>query len=543
MAASGIRPLVRLSCGAMSERGEGTPAGLRSSGSFQPPADQPIEFRRSLDALRRARWIIAVVVIATTAAVVAVSLYLPKTYRAVAKIVYSPATSVFATTDVSTIERNLETFQRLLSTHAVLEQAAQNVPGETAESLNDKASGSVDQSADIISVSALAKTPERAALIANSVAEAFLAKHEADAKAQLEAAQAALQAQLRAAEARGASPQELDAIRQQQANLTIELANAGSDLSLVEADIPDAPYTPRPVRNGVLAFFAALFLGVIAALARDRLVPRVGNAPEVSRLLGLPLLVGVPFIRGGFGRRRKLLHAVANEAYQTLQASVRFHLPATKQQVVLVTSSVEGEGKTSVAAGLARALARVGQKTLLISGDLRFPTLHELFKTPLAPGLSDILVAASSNGAKRGTLSAAIDESVQTVFGGVGDNLHVIPSGTRVPDPAKLLFSDALPAFFAALEGRDYKYVIIDGPPLLGIADSHALARDVDSTILVSRLDRARFEDLSEVRDMLERLEVHPLGVVVVGARRSIAYAYAGASSTRDELPRGRVSA
>ena len=67
--------------------------------------------------------------------------------------------------------------------------------------------------------------------------------------------------------------------------------------------------------------------------------------------------------------------------------------------MILVTSSVEGEGKTSAAAGLARALARVGQKTLLISGDLRFPTLHELFKTPLSPGLSDILVAASSNGA------------------------------------------------------------------------------------------------------------------------------------------------
>ena len=155
----------------------------------------------------------------------------------------------------------------------------------------------------------------------------------------------------------------------------------------------------------MLAFFAALFLGIIAALARDRLTPRVGSPREVSRVLGLPLLVGLPFVRRRFGRRRKLLRAVANEAYQTLQASVRFYLPPTKQQVILITSSVEGEGKTSAAAGLARALARVGQKTLLISGDLRFPTLHELFKTPLAPGLSDILVAASSNGARPDALS------------------------------------------------------------------------------------------------------------------------------------------
>jgi non-specific protein-tyrosine kinase len=526
----------------MSERGEFTPPGLRSPGSFQLQADQPIEIRRSLDALRRARGVIALVVIATTAAVVAVSLYLPKTYRAVAKIVYQPATSVFANQDPSTIERNLETFQRLLDTRAVLSSAAAKVPGETGDSIGNNVSGSVDQSSNIISVSALASKPERAALIANAVATAFVAKHKQDASAQLEAAQVALQGQIRAAQARGATPQELDTIRQQLANLTIELANAGSDLTLVKANPPGAAYTPRPIRNGVLAFFAALFLGVIAALARDRLVPRVSNPREVSRLVGLPLLVGVPLIRKRFGRRPKLLRAVAAEGYQTLQASVRFHLPATKQQVVLVTSSVEGEGKTSVAAGLAQALARVGQKTLLISGDLRFPTLHKLFKTPLAPGLSDILVAASTNGARPGTVSAAIDESVQTVFGGVGDNLHVIPSGTHVGDPAKLLFSDALPTFFSAVEQRAYQYVIVDGPPLLGIADSHALARRVDSVVLVSRLDRATVEDLTEVRDMIERLEVHALGVVVVGARRSIGYVYAGAASAREGRARGRAS-
>jgi non-specific protein-tyrosine kinase len=487
--------------------------------------------------------VIFLVVVATTAAVVAVSLYLPKTYRAVAKIVYQPATSVFASQDPTTIERNLETFQRLIDTRAVLSRSAANVPGETGDTIGKKVSSSVDQSSNIISVSALASKPERAALIANAVATAFVNKHKQDAQAQLRAAQGALQNQLHAAQARGASPQELDAIGQQLANLRIELANAGSDLSFVRATPPNAQYTPRPVRNGVLAFFAALFLGVIAALARDRLVPRVSNPREVSRLLDLPLLVGVPFVHRRFGRRPKLLRAVANEAYQTLQATVRFHLPATKQQVILVTSSVEGEGKTSVAAGLARSLARVGQKTLLISGDLRFPTLHELFETPLAPGLSDILVAASNNGAGPGTMSAAIDESVQTVFGGVGDNLHVIPSGTRVADPAKLLFSDALPAFFGAVEQREYQYVIVDGPPLLGIADSHALARTVDSVIVVSRLDRATLEDLAELRDMLERLEVHALGVVVVGARRSIAYAYAGAASAREDRPRGRVSA
>lgn len=526
----------------MTERGEVTPPGLRSPSSFQLQSDQPIEIRRSLEALRRARGVIALVVIATTVAAVAVSLYLPKTYKAAATVVFLPNTTAFSPTDDATIQRTLQTFQRLLSTRDVLATAAQKVPGETADTISSKISAAVDQNASIITISALASKPQRAADIANAVAKTFLAKQTQREQKQLLAARAEFADQLRSARARGASAQEIDAINQQLGDLSVQLAGAGSDLEIVQrAAAPSAAYTPRPLRNGVLAFFAALFLGIIAALARDRLVPRVSNPREVSRLLGLPLLVGVPFVKRRFGRRPKILRAVANEAYQTLQASIRFHLPATKQQVILITSSVEGEGKTSVAAGLARALARVGQKTLLISGDLRFPTLHELFKTPLAPGLSDILVAASTNGSRPKELTDAIDESVQTVFGGVGDNLHVIASGTRIPDPAKLLFSDALAAFFAAIKKMDYQYVIVDGPPLLGIADSHALAQRVDSLVVVSRTDRATLEDLTELRDTIERLEVDTLGVVVVGARRTLTYAYAGASSAGDELPRARV--
>jgi capsular exopolysaccharide synthesis family protein len=527
----------------MSERGESLPTGLRSTSSSQLQQDQPIEVRRSLDAIRRARWMIVGFVLVTTAVVVGISLYVPKTYRATSKLIYAPATSIFASQDPGTVQRNLETFQRLLTTRRVLSSAAARVPGQTADSLDTKVTASVDQTADIISIAALASTPELSARIANATAAAFVAQHKQDARRQLQAAHSALTAQLRVAAAQGATPQEQDAIRQQLANISTELATAGSDLSVVLAEVPDAAYTPRPVRNGVLAFFAALFLGIIAALARDRLTPRVGSPREVSRVLGLPLLVGLPFVRRRLGRRRKLLRAVANEAYQTLQASVRFYLPPTKQQVILITSAVEGEGKTSAAAGLARALARVGEKTLLISGDLRFPTLHELFKTPLSPGLSDILVAASTNGARPNALSTAIDESVQLVVGGVGDNLHVIPSGTRVPDPSKLLFSEALSSFFAAIQKRDYHYVIVDGPPLLGIADSHALAQRVDTVIVVSRLGLTTIEDLSELRDTLERLEVHTLGVVVVGSRRSIVYSYAASSAIGDELPRGRVSA
>ena len=257
-----IRPGIRLSCGRMSERGESSPTGLRSTSSFQLQQDQPIEVRRSLDAIGRARWMIVAFVVATTAVVVAISLYVPKTYRSSSQLIYEPATSLFASTDPDTVKRNLETFQRLLTTHRVLQSAAERVPGETADSLKGKVTASVDQSADIISIAALASKPELSARIANAAAATFVELHKQGRPPSARGGPGGLGRPASRRPSRAARlRQELDAVRQQQANLSTELATAGSDLSTVPAEVPDAPYTPRPVRNGVLAFFAALFLG------------------------------------------------------------------------------------------------------------------------------------------------------------------------------------------------------------------------------------------------------------------------------------------
>jgi len=266
-------------------------------------------------------------------------------------------------------------------------------------------------------------------------------------------------------------------------------------------------------------------------------VPRITSPRDLSRLTNLPILAGVPYVRRRFGRRPKLLSVIADEAYQTLQASVRFQLPPDRQHVLLVTSAVQGEGKSNVAAGLGRALARVGQKTLLVSADLRFPTLHELFDTNREPGFSDVLRSAGSDG----TPGTSLDEVVHTSLRGASSQLHLVPSGSRSGNPSTLLFSGALEAFFAAVAQRDYRYVIVDGAPLLGVADSHALAQRADGVLIVSRVERLTLEDVIEMTDVLDRLEINPMGIVVVGARRGGSYAYAGAGLTSDEVETGRL--
>jgi hypothetical protein len=177
-------------------------------------------------------------------------------------------------------------------------------------------------------------------------------------------------------------------VRQRISELTVSEVSAGRSSSWLSLpSLRTSRSRHDRFSNGLLAFFASLFLAVLIALGRDLLVPRAGSARELSRLLNLPVLAGIPYVSRRFNRRRtNMLTAVATEAYQTLQASVRFELPPDRQRVILVSSALEGEGKTHVSAGLGRALARVGHKTLVVCADLRFPTLHDQFGLARAAG-------------------------------------------------------------------------------------------------------------------------------------------------------------
>ena len=523
----------------MSDRGDSFEGGGRSFSGRDSIGEQPIEVRRYLDALRRARWFILAFVTMVTLVVVGISLLLRSTYRATATIVLEESLSPFGSSDVETVQRRLQTIEQLLGTNQVLDGAAEKVPGETRDSIEDKVSSSVDDDANIIRIAATDGDASDAAAIANAVAETFLLEQQQAERQRLAAARRALTQELQRLRAAGGRPEEIEAVRQRISELTVSEVSAGSELELAQrAEPPDEPYSPRPVRNGLLAFFASSFLAVLIALGRDLLVPRVSGARELSRVLSLPVLAGIPYVHKRFGRRRtKLLTAVANEAYQTLQASVRFQLPPDRQRVILVSSALEGEGKTNVASGLGRALARIGHKTLLVCADMRFPTLHDQFGLARAPGLSDVLEGIGQNGRQpQQAIAAALKRPSQT-YGRIADNLEVITSGTRPQDPAALLFGDAFERFFVALAELDYKYVVIDGPPLLGIADAHPIAQRADGTLVVSRLDRSTLEDAVEMSDLLERLDVRPLGLVVVGVRRSLSYAYAGGSAQGADEP------
>jgi Mrp family chromosome partitioning ATPase len=142
---------------------------------------------------------------------------------------------------------------------------------------------------------------------------------------------------------------------------------------------------------------------------------------------------------------------------------------------------------------------------------MRWPKLHELFDVDQTPGFSEVLA-----GARNGDSSPIFQLSAARTGSG---SLHVLASGRTPRDPAQLLASDALDGFFDEIKESDYDYVLLDGPPLLGLVDSQVLAQRVDGVLIVCRPDRHTPETAAALRELLERLEVQPLGVVVVGSR------------------------
>ena len=497
--------------------------------------EQPLEVRRYLNALKRSWPLLLLLVVLVTAAAVGVTRLAEKRYRATATVVEG-TTLLSDSSNVDATTRQLATIQRLLKTNPILDRALTHLPGQTRGSLGSAISSSVDPNANIINISAEDKDPHAAASIANAVAGSLIKTHtEAEARG-LETARSKLLIQLARIRAAGAPVEELQAVRDRISELVIAQASIGNDLRFAQsATAPSAAFTPRPVRNGVVAFFAATFLLILIVIGRDLLRPRVSDPRELARLMGLPVLARVPLTRGRFGRQATT-QLVAEEAYQTLQASIAYaHRESGK--VILVTSALEKEGKTTTAIGLAKALARAGEKTLLICADFRLPTLHERLGIKRSPGFSDLLQEA--NGSK--DVVMAVNQTIKRVGSGSGaGTLDVIPSGSRVGNPAELLFGGSLGIVLEALATLKHDHVIIDGPPMLAIADAHGLAEKADSLLLVSRPDRLTVEQAVETRERLSWLHTNVLGLVVCGRfRTDHAYGYVYAQESARVVSHG----
>jgi len=285
----------------------------------------------------------------------------------------------------------------------------------------------------------------------------------------------------------------------------------GNNVRIIDPPkLPERPVRPRKSLALVFGLLGGIILAVFAALIIEMLDQTVRTHDDIERKLGLPFLGLIPYTRHKKDAKvyAQLLSAevsLISEAFRNLRTMVGYAEVSEGEPVILVTSTVQEEGKSFVAANLAVALSQLGQRVLMVDGDLRRPRQHRNFHLSNETGLSDYLSGAVA------TPDGLVQKS------GV-PNLDVIVCGPRPPNPAELLNTERLERFLDWARGR-YTRVIVDCPPVFPISDILLWGRHVKQNIFVARFGRTR---VPLIRTACARLRVGGLkilGGVVNGAR------------------------
>jgi capsular exopolysaccharide synthesis family protein len=299
-----------------------------------------------------------------------------------------------------------------------------------------------------------------------------------------------------------------------------------SNIRVVDpAMVPTYPARPAKTRNIVLSFVIGLVGGIGLALLREYMDNTVKSPDDIEALVRLPSLAVVPAFTESNGDRprSKLLKGVSTNGHDKRIELVAQHLPKSQMseafralrtalllsqadhppQVILVTSALPREGKTTAAANLAVTLAQLGDRTLLIDADLRKPGIGRLLSLGNGKyaGLSSYLAGVSS-----------LD--LVTIQHPAIPNLSAIPTGPLPPNPADLLSSHKLTDAIAELRTK-FKFIVIDSPPIMAATDAVILSVKADGVLLVVRSGETPKEAFTRTRDLLLSVKAHLLGVVL----------------------------
>lgn len=302
---------------------------------------------------------------------------------------------------------------------------------------------------------------------------------------------------------------ELQALQNQIAE---QSANPGDTMRVVEHAVPQGtPVAPTPKRDALLALIGALVLGAVAIYLRDLFFDRYRTAQEAAKDLGLTLLGEIPKGRG----------TPALESFRNLRTATLLTLERTgtghqvsngsgtnqAANTVLVTGAESGCGKSYVAANVSRALAAEGRRVTAVDGDLRRPTLHQIFNKSLSPGLSDLLVIENAPD----PADVAVKVSLAADGGPTGGELMVMPAGAHAEDAVESLSSERMKSVVQYLRA-DNDVVVFDTPPALVVVDPVVLARYADGVVFVVDSRRTSRRDARRAVEALRAIGAPMLG-------------------------------
>ena len=294
-----------------------------------------------------------------------------------------------------------------------------------------------------------------------------------------------------------------------------EIARGGFDWQIVEE--PQLGFkTNTPVtQNLLLGAIAGFFLGGIIAFAQESADDAVHTSDDLKKQLPVPMLGMVPSLvgitksahagRSPFGAPTALESPLVDqfvhwqpfrESLDLVYQNLQLLNPDGALKSIVVTSALAGEGKSTFALGLAISAARLHRRVLLIDGDLRSPSLHQMLNLPNQMGLANLL-------ADNSPIPLIQNNTDEAEYG----NLAVLTAGSGSADPAKLLSSQRLRRLISTFE-KSYDLVIIDAPPTLGLVDAMLLSSRASGTVMVGRINKVTRSEVSQAFQSLGQLNL-----------------------------------
>jgi capsular exopolysaccharide synthesis family protein len=473
---------------------------------------------RYVQAFRQHWWLIFLLVILATGGAAVYSQTAAKRYKASADILVDPfesSDSLFRGFHV--LRQPLDGSSPVVTAIRVL-RSHENFRA-TEQRLDPRCRGaslSIDPltQADIVSVTGTSSEPNCAALAANTFARVAIGERTASFQKELTARIRQLRERADAIPVTDRQANfEYATLKQNIANLEGYRGSSDPTLRiLTEAVPPESPVWPRPVLSVVVALIASLLLGGGLAVAFDLVNPRVSREEELKLVHRLPILARIPRLyRGiahGYLSGEASLPSGAWKGYRTLRAVLASAgNDGGFPKSIMVTSASPGDGKTMTAVNLAITLASADMRVILVDGDFHRPMIGSIFN-----------VTARRDGFLR--LLSGRDEKTAVVSSPNDPRLRLVLSNREQAHHVHLLDTERFSEFLRKV-GQQCDIVVIDSPPLPEVAEALAMAGAVDAVLISVRLGHTRREKLAQLRELLARRGVSPLGFVLTTRERS----------------------
>ncbi len=287
-------------------------------------------------------------------------------------------------------------------------------------------------------------------------------------------------------------------------------------LEIIEPAEAGVKVSPRVTRNGILALFLGLILGVGLAFLVDYLDDSLKTREDFERGYGASIIGEIAKAAFVGEEEREVVYftqpeSTAAEGYRNLRTNLQFLNLDGSTRLIMVTSASPEEGKTSVCANLGAALSEMGNKVLVVEADLRRPVLDKFLVERQDKGLTSVIMG-----------TAELEEVIVSTG---NENFHVLMSGPKPPNPAELVSSRAMHELLRRLR-EEYDYVIVDAPPVLAVSDAIAMAPMMDGVLVVASHGIANRDGARHTMELLSKVETRVLGVVINNVEMTGRYGY-----------------